>query len=505
MLDENLPSFQFRPSSDNPDSSILNFAQNGSEPTPEYVFKRADPVSQPACRGHYAAALVDPYSPGVVYGEVLVAPEWSQPTLSAAEIRAQNGAAAAGAAAAPSIPLVPDVFAVQLYDPDHSIAFKMVAGSSWGKSGAWEFEMPSRSFRMPSASQLDRQQADVAAVSDLAPKVMFKWKRDGRLSKDMTCYMAGRSLGRHKSKEPDITIAFLKQGRDPALTIYEPNLRRVDVEDRKGLDLVLLLGAAVIRDLYLVPRQDLFNLTTDAAGGGARLRKNSRPPLPPSGNSSGGGGPVMSGAIANNTLSNSISAAAAVARPPSPPTTAPPGRVNTGPASQAEIDAETARLKAMVEQEEREADERARREAEEQRRIQKMVEQEEQGERQRREAEIAAETERLKQMYGTEGQDLPSTRPNLPPRPAGDGRPGSAGASSSAQPSLSSWWRGGGTQQQLQPQAGQHSTAFNMGNRISTNPYVNNAAASVSGFFGRERDRREQDGKKVRKKGSVHF
>ncbi|EHA52937.1 hypothetical protein MCOR27_011543 [Pyricularia oryzae] len=493
MLDENLPSFQFRPSSDNPDAAVLFFTQNGSEPEPEYVFKRADPISQPECRGNYAAAIVDPHQPGVVYGEVLVAPEWTQPTLSAAEIRAQNGAAAG-----PSSPAVPDAFSVQLYNPDQSVVFKMFGSSGWGKSGGWEFEIPSRSFRMPSASQLDRQQADATVTSDIAPKVMFKWKRDGRLSKDMTCYMSGRSLGRHKSKEPDITIAFLKQGRDPALTIYEPNMRRVDVEDRKGLDLVLLLGAAVIRDLYLVPRQDPFNMMTETGG---RLRKNSRPPVPLAA-STNGGGPVMSGAIANNSTTTTPAAMSSA-----PPSSRPP----TGPATQAEIDAETARLKAMVEQEEREADERARREVEEQRRIKEMLEQEEQRERQRREAEIAAETERLRQMYGTEGQDLPSARPNLPPRPA-DPRPGSAGPSSSAQPSLSSWWRGGGTPQQPGAQSsgqggagGGGGSSSSVANRLSTNPYVNNAAASVSGFFNRERDRRGEEGKKVRKKRSVHF
>ncbi|KAI6348590.1 hypothetical protein MCOR25_010784 [Pyricularia grisea] len=490
MLDENLPSFQFRPSSDNPDAAVLFFTQNGSEPEPEYVFKRADPISQPACRGNYAAAIVDPYQPGVVYGEVLVAPEWTQPTLSAAEIRAQNGAAA------PSSPVVPDAFLVQLYNPDQSVAFKMFGSSGWGKSGGWEFEIPSRSFRMPSASQLDRQQADATVVSDIAPKVMFKWKRDGRLSKDMTCYMSGRSLGRHKSKEPDITIAFLKQGRDPTLTIYEPNMRRVDVEDRKGLDLVLLLGAAVIRDLYLVPRQDPFNMMTETGG---RLRKNSRPTAPLAAPTNGGG-PVMSGAIASNNIPTTT--------PTAMSSTTPPSRPPTGPATQAEIDAETARLKAMVEQEEREAEERARREAEEQRRIQEMLEQEERRERQRREAEIAAETERLRQMYGTEGQDLPSARPNLPPRPA-DPRPGSAGPSSSAQPSLSSWWRGGGTPQQPGGQSsfqgGVGGGSSSVANRLSTNPYVHNAAASVSGFFNRERDRRGEEGKKVRKKRSVHF
>ena len=47
MLDENLPTFQFRTSSDDPLSSVLYFSQNGSDPAPEYVFRRADPSTNP--------------------------------------------------------------------------------------------------------------------------------------------------------------------------------------------------------------------------------------------------------------------------------------------------------------------------------------------------------------------------------------------------------------------------------------------------------------------------
>lgn len=412
MLDENLPTFRLKPSSDNPHSSLYYFTQNGSDPAAEYLFRRADPAV-PASRNKYAIALCDPYNAGVVYGEVMIEPQWSQPTLSAAEVRAQTQA---GAPPAAVMPLVPDMFTVQLYNPDQAVTVKMVTGS-WGKSDTWEFDLPVQTFRTPTTSELDREQQDTSpAAPELIPRVMFRWKKDSRLSKDMTCYMSGTRLGARKNKEPDITVALFKAARESVLTVYQPNLHRVEVEDRKGLELVMLLSSEVIKDLWVAPKPDVFNVQ---GGGGptpnGNKGKNSRPvgTSPPA----AGGVPAMSGALAN--------------APPSqpPPSTAhnnPPG---AGPASNPQIDAETRRLQAMLEREQRERDEAERAEQE---RIAKMIEDEEK-ERRRREAEIAQETERLRQMYGVEGQQLPSDRPPLPPR--AQGPPGGL----SPQQQLSPW------------------------------------------------------------------
>lgn len=415
MLDENLPTFQFKQSNENPLSSIVYFTQNGSEPAPEYVFKRADP-SNPAASRRYAVALADPFAPDVVYAEVVVEPEWSQPTLSAAEVRAQqhqNG----GASLAPQ-PMIPDNFTIYLFNPDQTVSVKYIPGSLT-RSDSWEFEMLTQGFKMPSNSQLDRQKQNGEPVADFRPRVMFRWKKDGRLSKDMTCFNVGKSVGKHKSKEPDITVALFKQGRATAVTVYEPNLQRIDMEDRKGLDIVLVIGTEVIRDLYLAPdkRPDLFNV--GAAGPlpiSTGRRKNSRPSPPPA-------GPMMAGALSQSApqprplMSTANVAASSSVRP-----------------SNADIDAETERLKAMVEREEKERQaarqredrERERRDREEQRRIQQMLDNEEK-EKRRREAEISKETERLKKLYGTEGQDLSSGRPQgsppLPTRPQFQGRP----------------------------------------------------------------------------------
>ncbi|KAK3302329.1 uncharacterized protein B0T15DRAFT_542640 [Chaetomium strumarium] len=404
MLDENLPTFRLKPSSDNPLSSILYFTHNGSEPAAEYLLRRADPAL-PESRNKYAIALCDPHNAGVVYGEVTVEPEWSQPTLSAAEIRAQSQAGAPPAAA---VATVPDSFTVQLYNPDQSVTVKMVPGS-WGKSDSWEFELPVQTFATPTASELDREQQNSSpAAADLIPRVMFRWKRDGLISKDMTCYVSGMRLGARKNKEPDITVALFKASRESILTVYQPNWHRVEIEDRKGLELVLLLGSEVIKEFWLTPKLDLFNIQGVPPTLNGNKRKNSRPvavannsatttttttPTPT----------AMSGALAN----------AAPSQPP-PPTSAPTKRNTTaGPSTTSPgVDAETRRLQAMVEREQRE---REKAERAEQKRIKKMIEEEEK-ERRRREAEVAKETERLRKMYGVEGQELPKDRPPLPPR-----------------------------------------------------------------------------------------
>ncbi|KAK4114219.1 hypothetical protein N656DRAFT_705940 [Canariomyces notabilis] len=408
MLDENLPTFRLKRSSENPLSSILYFTHNGSDPSVEYLLRRPDPAL-PASHNKYAVALCDPYNPEVVYGEVLVEPEWTQPTLSAAEIRAQ---AQSGAPPAQAMALVPDSFTIQLYNPDQAVAVKMVPGT-WNKSDSWEFDLPTQTFRKPTTSELDREHQNTSpAVADLTPRIMFRWKKDGRLSKDMTCSMCGTRLGTRKNKEPDITIAMFRAARESIMTVYQPNLHRVDLEDRKGLEIVLLLGSEVIKDLYLMPKVDIFNVQGGAPVSNGK-RKNSRPAGSPT------GAAPMSGALAANIPPSAAATTATPATRPSAVAAANSTAPSTGPASNPEIEAETRRLQAMVEREERE---RRKAELAEQKRIQKMI-QEEEKERRRREAEIEKETERLRKKFGVEGQQLPSDRPPLPPRAQGNAGP----------------------------------------------------------------------------------
>lgn len=368
--------------------------------------RRPDP-NLPASKNCYAVALYDSYNPEVLYAEVLVQPEWTQPTLSQAEIRAQNGIPT------PPVPIVPNQFTIQLYNPDQQVMVRQIAGS-WNSSAHWEFEMPQNSFRQPSISALDRSQND-PAVSDVTPKIAFKWKRDGKLSKDISCYLSGKSTDGRKHKEPDITVAMYKGGKD--LTIYEPNMHRVDVEDVKGLEVVLLLSAAVIKDIFFNANREMFNISSPSTTDANPKRKNSGPVIP-TGKSSTSPPLTMSGAVLSTPPSRVPASQMPLQQPSSSDQAAraPPA---ANPRSQWEIDAETARLKALIEKEERQ---REKRDREEQKKIKKMLEAEEK-ERKRRDAEIAKETERLKKLYGVPntGNSPPRVQiapaPPMPPRP----------------------------------------------------------------------------------------
>lgn len=253
--------------------------------------------------------------------------------------------------------------------------------SKWNQSESWDFELPSQTFRAPSASALDRSQND-PSISENTRRVGLRWKKDSKLSKDLVCFQSGKALNpdgtKNKNKEPDITLAIFHGQKE--VTLYEPNLIRVDIEDVKGLEVILLLGAVVIRDVYFGNMKEVFNITDTRKSGSSHAS-----PAP--------------GAVPKPILSQiSTSPTAAPARP----TRVPP----TDPRSEWEINAETARLKQQVQEEERH---RKRHEEAEERRIRQMLEAEE-SEARRRQAEVDAETERLKRIYGQ--QDQPQSSPS---------------------------------------------------------------------------------------------
>ena len=514
MLDENLPTYRFRASSDNPLNSLLYFTHNGSEPTADYLIKRPPPSSSP---NQYALGLFDIQYANVLYAEVLVKPEWSQPTLSAAEIRA-NGGSSGGGAGLPAVPLVPRSFAINLYNPDQTVQVTYKEGS-WSKD-SWEFDVPERSFRLPSRSQLDQENAPEHRIADLIPKVNLRWKRDGRMSRDMTCYMSGKTIGGKKNKEPDITVAFFKVSKNEgAVSIYEPNMARVDVEDRKGLEVVLLLSAEVIRELWLSSRQDVFNTAGVAPPAAAQ---NAKP-------SSGGGhaaasssaaaaagsamsGAAMSGAAMSGALHNTKPAAAVAPLSSHPTNKLPQHDPEAEKQREKRVQREQEEIKRMLEKEERDEQRRKQREREE------------------REKQVDRETKELLKKYGPQ--------PNLPPRPGQQQTPsqpsGSGGGGGGGGPWASSPYAGS-TQRPQQPprpkstdpphksssggghvhyapdpqQNGGSSAsgggggggAFKkFGNFLSTNPYSGPGAAKVSGFFGSSGDASKEGDEEERKK-----
>jgi hypothetical protein len=362
-------------SSDKPkQNSTFLFSQHGSEFTPTYGIRHLDP-SQHSSKNRYAAAITDAFNPDVIYAEVLLMPAWTQPSLNAEQIR-QNGGVPP-----PPEPVLPTEVVIQLYNPDQQIVVKHKP-ASWNTAAAWEFEMPKQTFRPPSFSALDRSQSDPAA-SDVTPRIGLKWKKDGKLSKDLVCFQSGQSVDpdgtKKKQKEPDITVAIFKALKE--VTLYEPNLARVEIEDVKGLEVVLLLGAVVIRDVYFGNMKEIFHLAERKSS--ASSQKNASTAVNP--------------LLAPTSQSPTALDSRPVRDPRVPPTDA---------RSQWELDAETTRLRRQAAEEERQ---RRRKEEEQEKQLRRMLEAEEKEER-RKQAEVDRETERLKRLYGQQ---------NLPIRPHG--------------------------------------------------------------------------------------
>ena len=190
--------------------------------------------------------------------------------------------------------------------------------------------------------------------------------------------MSGKSTdieGKAKHRDPDITVSIFKGLKE--LTLYEPNLQRVDIEDMKGLEVVLLLGAVVIREVYFGSLKETFNLNAGK----------------------------------KSSTTSPTTASAALSPDPRPQTVSPvpdPRIPPTDPRTQWELEAETAQLQKQTMEEERQ---RKRRAAEEERLTRQMLEREEKEQRRKQQANIAQETHWVQQMYG---QEDASARPNFP-------------------------------------------------------------------------------------------
>ncbi|KAJ5550553.1 hypothetical protein N7535_001504 [Penicillium sp. DV-2018c] len=386
MIDENLPTFFLKSNSKQPQISTIYYRQRGNDPEPAYSLRALDPAA-PTSQNRYGVALYDPYVTDVVYGEVAVVPDWTQPSLSADTIRANGGVAP------PPEPILPTEFVIQLYNPDQTVNVKYHT-KSWNKPAQWEFEMPQNTFRVPSASRLDQTQID-PSIADVTPKLRFSWRKDGKLSKDLTCLLHGKTStipdSRTKSREPDITVALFQGLKE--LTLYEPNLYRVEMEDFKGLEVVLILAAVAIRDIFFGPAKEAFHITP---GGPTQVNRK-----PATGQTATA---AVTAASSSKPERKTESAGPATGHKPSPPRLSIPNSSSPAP------------------QERKRQDERTRKE--EERRTQEVLAAEEKA-RRRREAEIEKETRRLQKLYGQEEHQArlqqqqastSSPRPNLPPR-----------------------------------------------------------------------------------------
>lgn len=270
--------------------------------------------------------------------------------------------------------------------------------------------MPQHTFRQPSASTLDHSLSD-PSTADVTPKLKFSWRKDSKLSKDLTCLLSGKTTtvpeGKTKSssREPDITIAIFQSLKE--VTLYEPNLYRVEMEDFKGLEVVLLLGAATIRDVYFNSMKDVFNISHAALKPSGQAAATGNKPSRSDQNHSKP--PIASGAL---------SAAGHPGAPPRPQIVIPERESRPPPQQierpRPESDAEKA---ARRKQQEILAQEEAKR-------TKKLLEAEERARRKKQE-EIDKETRRLQNIYGMEEQQVRTqaqtpghqSRPHPPPRP----------------------------------------------------------------------------------------
>ena len=292
------------------------------------------------------------------------------PSLSAEAIR-QNGGTPP-----PREPLLPSRCTIQLYNPDQQIILQYKP-KTWNAPPMWTFEMPMHSFRQPSSSRLDRTQSDPAAV-EFTPKLKFTWRRDGKLSKDLTCLLNGvtnvmpepKNKRKEARKEADIPIAMFQAHRE--VTLYEPNLYRVEMEDFKGLELVLILSAILIRDVYSGPLKDAFNISEVAPGPVLTRPQTTLPVITRRPSPLDGRYPAAS---------------SGAQRPPNNVRPSSPTDVRL----RQEVEAERTRLRI----------ERERQDQEENRRTREFLEEEERI-RRRRQTEVDRETERLQRVYGEE-------------------------------------------------------------------------------------------------------
>lgn len=379
---------------------------------------------------------------------MLEKPQWTQPSLSAEEIRRNGGIPP------PPQPIFPTEFTIQLYNPEQQVIIRQQT-SKWTGTVTFEFCMPQTSFRTPSASDLDRRQNDPVADT-VTPMINFVWRKEGRIGKDMTCYLTGKSTDRtgkkaKKNKEPDIAVAMFSGLKE--MTIMEPHLYRVEMEDYKGLEVVLLLSAAVIRDIFFHNPNESFHIGDARKNSlGLKGRKTSSPTVvsnvtPPVVTNQplrqsptpvqGAFPPPKQAALAGlyaQPLRNDVKRQTLPplqTSPPSHPQPQPQPGPQLDPRAQWEIDAETARLKAQVEAERRKqeaaaAKARRRAEEEEARKTRQFLENEErqrkqeEKERRRRQAEVDKETERLRRQFGDQRKLFPTAgapaRPQQPQR-----------------------------------------------------------------------------------------
>ncbi|PUU82477.1 hypothetical protein B9Z19DRAFT_1120634 [Tuber borchii] len=387
-LDDGLPIFHLAPQAREPHITTLTFTANGSLPTAAYTKTRAPDID-----ATYSTTLHDAFVPDILYATVAATPEIIQPQASSP-----------GAPPPPAKVLLPKEFPLQLYNPDSTVI--VTHKHSTLRGNFWEFSLPKTSFLPPTASRLDAASAAHRIALAHLPRATFRWRKEGGvLSKSLLrCSLVSpANLGNGPKKaganEPDIPIATFEGLGDKKgmgdITIYQSNLKRVEVEDLKGLEVVLILSAMAIGDMWFCPTNLMFNLTPTstsstmtagvvASANGGRRRPSSTPSIPPS-----------------------ITVTPTTQHPPH--ATFPQNHRTSypqhTPSPQQNYKSPTSPTTAQRDYQARKAEEAARRAAQlrqEEEATLRMLAEEELRERQRREMEVERETQRLKMVYERE-------------------------------------------------------------------------------------------------------
>ncbi|KAI5818713.1 hypothetical protein BZA77DRAFT_342605 [Pyronema omphalodes] len=346
-LDENFPTYYFHSLS--PTETAIKFTISGSPPQQDYTLIRGDIANT------YSLSLHDGHFPSILYA-----------TLSTTVSLTSES---------PPRIILPREFVINLHSPDHSIAFNRHA-SILGDS--WEFTLPCHCFPQPTNSALDTVYAP--PVLDV---LRFRIKKEGGIISrpQLCCVLAG------EGNEPDTVLGMYSLNKNE-MVIYESNFRRVELEDRKGLEILMVLGCRVVSEVYGNDAMRVFNIPQQE---GKRR-------------------PSAAGRISTGTPAPMLMGAQSSPIPVTPAATPAPLQQR-----QQSFKEEEARRKAAA------AEEQAKKIAAEQAAIREMLRREEEAEQQR----IAAETERLRreeaqraEIQRRQTQTIPQVRhPPQPPRP----------------------------------------------------------------------------------------
>lgn len=222
----------------------LSYTVSGSEPQAIYTLTRS-----PTLRNTYSLTLSDASFPSIHYAHLTTALEFAATTPPD-----------------PPKPLLPKSFTLNLLNPTSTVTISLLHTTLRGNF--WEFTLPKQSFTPPSASRIDTHY-----TAPPSTHLTFRWRKEGSAltRRQLRCSLvspgnlpgAKRNAG---AAEPDIPLAMYSglASTRGELTIYESNLARVELEDMKGLEMVLLISARVINDIHFVPTAQSFNTALPA-------------------------------------------------------------------------------------------------------------------------------------------------------------------------------------------------------------------------------------------------